>query len=189
MKKKEQSEYPEESSKKKKKKKEEKKHAGKKGDGKGSLGKKTLKKGEQEKKPAAKKDLKKGDLDKKTLKEKSAEKKQTGKTEEKLLPQEQILQKQIKVEEMVPEQIFHALGDHTRLKILQILAQEELCAADLLGRLSIVQSTLSHHMKILCEAKLVLCRKQGKWTYYCLHPEGFEQAGHWLRTFSGKEMS
>ena len=66
---------------------------------------------------------------------------------------------------------FRALGDENRLQILTLLEERELCAGDLLKSLSIVQSTLSHHMKILVESGLVTCRKQGKWSYYSLAPQ------------------
>ncbi len=61
---------------------------------------------------------------------------------------------------------FRALGDKNRLQILALLADRELCAGDILGSMDIAQSTLSHHMKILTEAGIVKCRKQGKWSYY-----------------------
>ena len=61
---------------------------------------------------------------------------------------------------------FRALGDENRLRILTLLADGELCSGDLLRSMSIVQSTLSHHMKILVEAGIVKCRRQGKWSYY-----------------------
>ena len=63
---------------------------------------------------------------------------------------------------------FRALGDENRLRILELLADRELCAADILKSMSIVQSTLSHHMKILTESGIVNCRKQGKWSYYSI---------------------
>ena len=61
---------------------------------------------------------------------------------------------------------FRALGDKNRLQILALLADREICAGDILESMDIVQSTLSHHMKILTEAGIVKCRKQGKWSYY-----------------------
>lgn len=72
-------------------------------------------------------------------------------------------------------EVFRALGDENRMKILRFLSDGELCAAELLDMMSIVQSTLSHHMKILCESELVLCRKQGRWSYYRLNVELFEK--------------
>ena len=55
--------------------------------------------------------------------------------------------------------IFKALGDENRWKILDILKGGEKCACVLLNKLEISQPTLSHHMKILCDARLVNGRK------------------------------
>lgn len=68
--------------------------------------------------------------------------------------------------------IFKALGDENRIRILKILRSGEKCACHLLEELNISQSTLSHHMKILCDAGLVTGRKEGKWMHYCICCEG-----------------
>lgn len=65
--------------------------------------------------------------------------------------------------------ICKALGDENRMKIIQMLTKGELCACKLLEAFNITQPTLSHHIKILCEAGLVMARKEGKWTYYEIH--------------------
>ena len=62
--------------------------------------------------------------------------------------------------------IFKALGDENRLKILNIIGSQEVCACKLLEFLDIGQPTLSHHMKILCDSGVVTARKDGKWTHY-----------------------
>lgn len=67
--------------------------------------------------------------------------------------------------------VFRAIGDESRMQILDLLKENELCAGELLKSLSIVQSTLSHHMKILVESGLVTCRKQGKWSYYSINEQ------------------
>ena len=67
-------------------------------------------------------------------------------------------------------QIFRALGDASRIQILALLNNGESCGNDLLSKLSISQSTLSHHMKILTESELVIARKDGKRTYYSVAP-------------------
>lgn len=64
---------------------------------------------------------------------------------------------------------FKALSDENRLQILSQLNVEEKCACVLLESMNISQPTLSHHMRILAEAQLVDCRKEGKWMYYSLH--------------------
>lgn len=65
--------------------------------------------------------------------------------------------------------IFKALGDPKRAMIVDMLSCGELCACMILEKFDMSQSTLSHHMKILCECGLVKGREQGKWTYYSLN--------------------
>jgi len=64
---------------------------------------------------------------------------------------------------------FKALSDPNRLMIVDMLSCGELCACVILEKFQITQPTLSHHMKTLCECKLVNSRKDGKWTYYSLN--------------------
>lgn len=68
---------------------------------------------------------------------------------------------------MDPE-VFKALSDGNRLKILGMLTGGEICACRILEALSITQPTLSHHMKVLQECGLVTVRKSGRWSYYAL---------------------
>lgn len=62
--------------------------------------------------------------------------------------------------------VFKALGDETRLKIIEILSCGELCACDILESFEITQPTLSYHMKILTECGLVKSRREGSWMRY-----------------------
>ena len=62
--------------------------------------------------------------------------------------------------------IFKALADENRVRILKSLHNNEKCACELLTELEICQSTLSHHMKILCDSGLVVGRREGKWMHY-----------------------
>ena len=72
--------------------------------------------------------------------------------------------------------VFRALSDPNRLMILEILQSRERCACEILADLKIVQSTLSHHMKILCDSGLVDSRRHGKWIYYSLSKDVCEAA-------------
>ena len=76
--------------------------------------------------------------------------------------------------------IFKAFCDPNRLKILDILKSGEHCACKLLEILDVSQSTLSHHMKILTESKIVNVRKDGKWSHYSLSREGIQFAIDYL---------
>lgn len=67
--------------------------------------------------------------------------------------------------------LFKALGDETRLKIVEMLSCGELCACDILEPFNITQPTLSYHMKILTKSGLVICRKDGSWIRYSINTE------------------
>ena len=71
--------------------------------------------------------------------------------------------------------IFKALADDNRLEIMEILMSGAKCGCELLEELKIGQSTLSHHMRILCEAGLVDSFKEGKWMHYSLSANGSDQ--------------
>jgi ArsR family transcriptional regulator len=71
-----------------------------------------------------------------------------------------------------PVQIFKALGDETRLRIMALLVSgEEYCVCDLMAALDLPQSTVSRHLSSLRHAGLVTDRRQGVWMYYqlCRH--------------------
>ena len=72
--------------------------------------------------------------------------------------------------------VFKAFCDENRLKILEQLRTGEKCACKLLDELHITQPTLSHHMKLLCDADIVQGRKDGKWVHYSINQEGAKRA-------------
>ena len=79
--------------------------------------------------------------------------------------------------------VFKAFCDENRLQILDMLKEGEICACKILEKLNIVQSTLSHHMKILLDSKIVNGRKEGKWTYYSINKQAFEEAKNILNYY------
>lgn len=79
--------------------------------------------------------------------------------------------------------IFKAFCDPNRLSVLELLQAGEMCACKILEDLNIGQPTLSHHMKILCDAGIVSVRKEGKWMHYSLNREGFARASEILASF------
>ncbi len=70
--------------------------------------------------------------------------------------------------------IFKALGDETRLKIVHLLLNAEYCVGGLAKALKISDSAVSQHMKILKDAKLVFGKKVGYYTHYRVQKEGLE---------------
>ncbi len=85
--------------------------------------------------------------------------------------------------------IFKAFCDENRIRILKQLRTGEKCACVLLDNLQITQPTLSHHMKILCDADIVISRKEGKWIHYSLSQSGGEYAVACLKTLTDTTLS
>ena len=67
--------------------------------------------------------------------------------------------------------VFKALSEPVRLQILDMLSCGEVCACELLERLTISQSTLSHHMKVLIDSGLVVARRRAVWVHYSIREE------------------
>ena len=63
---------------------------------------------------------------------------------------------------------FRALGDETRLRIIEQLASGERSVSDLMARLDLGQSLISHHLRILRESGLVSDRRDGRWIHYSI---------------------
>jgi len=63
---------------------------------------------------------------------------------------------------------FRALGDETRLRLLEILAAGEQCVSDLMDTLGLGQSLVSHHLRTLREAGLVTVRRDGRRVHYAI---------------------
>lgn len=72
-------------------------------------------------------------------------------------------------------ELFHALSDETRLEIIELLRKGERCVCELTDTLDAAQSRLSFHLRVLKDAGIVRDRKDGRWVYYELDPEAFEE--------------
>lgn len=73
------------------------------------------------------------------------------------------------------------ISDPKRLRIIDILSCDELCACELLEKFDISQPTLSHDMRKLEEASLVTSRREGKNTYYSLSKASLDEIEDSLR--------
>lgn len=71
--------------------------------------------------------------------------------------------------------LFKALGDPTRIKIIHTLLQSELCVHDLTQVLDMGQSAVSHQLRLLRNLRIVKRRKVGKTVYYSLDDDHVEQ--------------
>ena len=77
--------------------------------------------------------------------------------------------------------VFKALCDERRQRILELLHSGEKCACVLTEEMDMPQSSLSYHMKILCDSGIVTSREEGKWTHYQISRQGSEKAIELLR--------
>ncbi|MCK4260945.1 MAG: winged helix-turn-helix transcriptional regulator [Halanaerobiales bacterium] len=68
-------------------------------------------------------------------------------------------------------EIFKTLGDPTRIKIIHVLSQTELCVCDLAKLLQMSQSAISHQLRVLRNNRLVKYRKEGRTVFYSLDDE------------------
>lgn len=68
-------------------------------------------------------------------------------------------------------ELFKIFGDSTRIKIINILLEEELCVNDISKKINVTQSAVSHQLRILKSSKLVKYRKDANMIYYSLDDE------------------
>jgi ArsR family transcriptional regulator len=87
--------------------------------------------------------------------------------------------------------IAKALSDENRVRALMLLSQGELCVCQLIEMLRLAPSTVSKHMSILRQARLVESRKDGRWMYYRLadedQPKEVIQAIRWAQNSLAKD--
>ena len=74
---------------------------------------------------------------------------------------------------------FKALADRTRLGILTLLVArtEAICVCEINAFFDLEQPTISHHLRVLREAGLIVADRRANWAYYHLHPD----AAGWVR--------
>lgn len=78
-------------------------------------------------------------------------------------------------------ELFKIFGDSTRIKILYVLFESEMCVCDIAALLGMTQSAISHQLRLLKQSKLVKYRREGKTVFYSLAD------GH-VRTILGQGM-
>ena len=83
-------------------------------------------------------------------------------------------------------QVCKALGDETRLRVLELLSGGERCVCELQADLGIAQPLLSFHLKVLRDAQLVADRRAGRWAHYSLLPEGIISLGDTIQALRDK---
>jgi ArsR family transcriptional regulator, arsenate/arsenite/antimonite-responsive transcriptional repressor len=85
--------------------------------------------------------------------------------------------------------ITKALADGSRLRILMALTAGELCVCQIIGLLGLAPSTVSKHMSILRQARLVEARKEGRWMYYRLADRHADKAVREASTWLGRNLA
>jgi ArsR family transcriptional regulator len=68
--------------------------------------------------------------------------------------------------------LFRALGDPARVRILNLLARsgEPVCVCDFVDALGLAQPTVSHHLRKLVDAGLLVREERGKWSFFSIEP-------------------
>lgn len=72
-------------------------------------------------------------------------------------------------------ELFKIFGDSTRVKIINVLINNELAVNDIAEKINVSQSAVSHQLRILKQSKLVKYRKYGKESYYSLSDDHVEK--------------
>jgi len=85
--------------------------------------------------------------------------------------------------------LFKAIADPTRLNIVDLLSNGEMCACQLLDNFKITQPTLSYHMRILCDSGIVNGRREGAWMYYSINGSAIETVSEFLFEIQSKKAN
>jgi ArsR family transcriptional regulator len=78
--------------------------------------------------------------------------------------------------------IAKALSDPIRLQLVDVLRKHagKVCVCELVPLFDVSQPTLSHHLKVLREARIVDSERRGLWTYYYVLPDSLKELSKWL---------
>ena len=83
--------------------------------------------------------------------------------------------------------IFKALNDPTRRQILQLLQEKDMTAGEIVERFKISGPSISHHLDLLKQARLVIAEKDGQFIYYSLNTTVVDEIIKWLIQFKTKK--
>lgn len=79
--------------------------------------------------------------------------------------------------------MFKALSDPVRLRLLSLIAATtEVCVCDLTDAFDVTGATISHHLRVLRETRLVDCERRGTWVYYWVRKDALDLLGGLLST-------
>lgn len=83
--------------------------------------------------------------------------------------------------------VFKALNDPTRREILRLLQEKDLTAGEIAEQFNISFPSISHHLDLLKQAKLVMGEKEGQFVYYSLNTTVVDDIVKWLMQFKAKK--
>jgi ArsR family transcriptional regulator, repressor of sdpIR and other operons len=83
--------------------------------------------------------------------------------------------------------VFKALNDPTRREILELLKENEMTAGEIAQKFNISWPSVSHHLDLLKQAKLVIAEKDGQYIYYSLNTTVVDEILKWLLQFKAKK--
>ena len=90
---------------------------------------------------------------------------------------------------MAFNEVFKALSDKTRRKILELLREEDKTAGEIAEYFNITKASISHHLNILKQANLISDEREGQFIYYSLNTSIFEEVIGWFMGLSDKEKN
>ena len=77
-------------------------------------------------------------------------------------------------------EVFAALADPTRSKIVEVLAGRDLTAGDIAARFPVARPAVSRHLSVLLKSRLVRVRRDAQRRVYSLNPKGLDEIDHWV---------
>ncbi len=83
--------------------------------------------------------------------------------------------------------VFKALNDPTRRMILEMLLKKDLTAGEIVEKFKISGPSISHHLDLLKQAKLVVAEKEGQFIYYSLNTTVVDEIMKWFIQFKSKK--
>jgi ArsR family transcriptional regulator, arsenate/arsenite/antimonite-responsive transcriptional repressor len=83
--------------------------------------------------------------------------------------------------------VFKALNDATRREILQLLQEGDMTAGEIVDKFNISGPSISHHLDLLKQAKLVTSVKEGQFIYYSLNTTVVDEILKWMMQFKSKK--
>lgn len=83
--------------------------------------------------------------------------------------------------------VFKALNDPTRREILELLKEKEMTAGEIAEKFQMSWPSVSHHLDLLKQAKLVLSEKDGQYIYYSLNTTVVDEILKWFMQFKSKK--